>query len=188
MLIKMNKPGRLFIISSPSGGGKSTLCSALLKEIPGLGYSISYTTRLPRPEEQDGADYHFITQAAFQNKIEKNEWAEWAEVHGNKYGTDSMKIDEMLKSGQDVLFDIDVQGARTLKEKYPTAILIFIAPPSLEALRKRLERRGTESAEAIEQRLNRAKLEIDASSFYDFIITNDDFDKAMIELKQVIRE
>ncbi len=184
----MSRQGHLFIVSAPSGAGKTTLCNAVLKALPGLEYSVSYTTRSPRKGEQEGVDYHFIIQDIFCERIESNDWAEWAEVHGNFYGTSAKKLEKTLNSGKDVLLDIDTQGAKKLRSRYPDATSIFIMPPSFEALKERLAKRGTDSAESIARRLEDAKKEMREAASYDVVITNGDLSVAIAELKQVIAE
>ena len=184
----MAKKGHLFIISAPSGAGKSTILMAILKKDPALRYSISCTTRSPRGNERDGVDYYFISDAAFREKIDSGKLAEWAEVHGHLYGTSARFLEESLHQGYDILFDIDVEGARKLYAKYPEATLVFIAPPSMEELRRRLAERDTDSAEAIEQRLKNAKAEMAEAKWYHHLIVNDDLAQAVSKLKAIIKK
>jgi guanylate kinase len=184
----MGNKGHLFIISAPSGTGKSTILTAILKKDPRLRYSISCTTRPPRGNERDGVHYFFISDAAFRKKIDSGELAEWAEVHGYLYGTSAKFLEESLHQGHDILFDIDVEGAKKLFAKYPEATLVFIAPPSMEELERRLAQRGTDSAEAIEQRLKNAKGEMARSKWYHHVIVNDNLDRAISELKAFIEK
>ncbi len=184
----MPNKGHLFIVSGPSGAGKSTVLSVILKNRPQLRYSISYTTRPPRGEEQDGVDYYFVSKASFLDKIDGGELAEWAEVHGHFYGSSCKFLDDCLVSGQDVLLDIDVEGARKLYAKYPEAILIFIAPPSMEELKKRLTNRGTDSREVVERRLKNAEAEMAAAGDYHHVIVNDDISGAASEVEAIIRK
>lgn len=184
----MNRKGHLFIASAPSGAGKTTLCNAILKELSDLEYSISYTTRSPRKGEREGVDYHFISEDVFRKKIESNDLAEWAEVHGNFYGTSAEFLEKTLNGGKDVLLDIDIQGAKKLRAGYPDATLIFIMSPSFEILEKRLAQRGTDSAESIARRLIDAKREIKEATSYDVIIPNGDLSVAIAELKEVIEK
>lgn len=184
----MGKKGHLFIISAPSGAGKSTILMAILKEDPTLRYSISCTTRPPRDNERDGVDYYFISDAAFRKKIDSGDLAEWAEVHGHLYGTPARFLDDSLHLGDDILFDIDVEGARKLYAKYPEATLVFIAPPSMEELRRRLAERGTDSAEAIEERLKNAKAEMAEAHWFHYVMVNDDLAQAVSKLKAVIEK
>ena len=178
--------GRLFILSAPSGAGKSTLCAMLRERLPGLRYSISYTTRAPRPGEIDGENYFFIDEAAFKDGIAQGRWAEWARVHGHYYGTASAFIDRMLDRGHDLLLDIDVQGAAQLVAQYPRAVTIFIMPPSMEVLRQRLEKRGTDSAEAIARRLRNAAGEMAACSRYRHMVVNQRLERAVDDLLAIL--
>jgi guanylate kinase len=180
------RPGLLFILSAPSGAGKSTLCRAVRKHFPDMLYSISYTTRPPRQGEQNGVDYHFITKTVFEKRIARNQWAEWAEVHGNYYGTAAAFIDQGLRHGRDILLDIDVQGTCRILKRYPAAITFFIMPPSLEALRCRLENRGTDSPEVIAVRLENAKQEMSCKDHYRHVIINDRLPDAVAELIGII--
>jgi guanylate kinase len=181
------RPGLLFILSAPSGAGKSTLCLAVRKHIPDLLYSISYTTRAPRKGEQDGVDYHFISRAAFEKRIAANQWAEWAVVHGNYYGTDAELLDQGLGQGRDFLLDIDVQGTRRILTRYPKAITLFIMPPSPEVLRRRLENRGTDSPQEIAVRMENAGHEMSCKDCYRHVIINDRLADATAELIDIIK-
>lgn len=171
------------MVSAPSGAGKTTLCNAIVKTLPELAFSISYTTRKPRNGEINGVDYYFIDEPTFKEMIKNEEFAEWAIVHGNFYGTSKRLLNEFMEKGLDVLLDIDVQGAKQIKTFYPEAILVFIMPPSYEELRRRLYSRG---AEALESRLNRAFEEIKEYFFYDYVIINDALDRAIGDLKAII--
>ncbi|MFZ0134420.1 MAG: guanylate kinase [Desulfobacterales bacterium] len=178
--------GRLFIISAPSGAGKSTLCQAVRCRFPDLRYSVSYTTRRPRGEEKNGVDYHFISPAVFREGIDTGKWAEWAEVHGNYYGTAAGFIDRALGEGHDVLLDIDIQGMEQILKHYPDSITIFIMPPSLDVLRRRLQARGTDSAASISKRLENAAAEIDKRQRYRHIVVNDRLEEALAEVSAII--
>lgn len=178
--------GNLFIVSAPSGAGKSTLCSALREDFPDLGYSISATTRNPRAYEKEGEDYYFLSEAEFKTRIEENRWAEWALVHDNYYGTPMEELDRLLQRG-DVLLDIDVQGALQIQERFPEAVTIFIMPPSLEELKRRLEKRGADCPEVIEKRVRNAKEEIAQKSRYRHVIVNDRLEQALAELIDLIK-
>lgn len=180
--------GRLFIISAPSGAGKTTLCNAILKKFPDLYYSISHTTRKPRAGEQNGVDYFFITVNEFKQNIEKGIWAEWAEVHGHFYGTSAQFIDRHLADGKNILLDIDVNGARQILSRYPNSITIFIMPPTLETLKQRLISRGTDSEEIIAKRLKNAKTEIAQKDLYRYIVVNDSLPEAIEMLCSIISE
>lgn len=184
----MDKKGHLFIISAPSGTGKSTILTAILKQDPSLRYSISYTTRSPRGNERDGIDYFFITEAAFRKKIDSGEFVEWAEVHGHLYGTSAGFLEEMLYQGYDIVFDIDVKGAKKLYARYPEAILVFITPPSMQELQRRLAERATDSTEVIDQRIKNAEAEISESGWYHHVIVNDDLTEAVSNMKAIIEK
>jgi guanylate kinase len=178
--------GRRFILSAPSGAGKTTLCKALRQHFPDIRYSISYTTRAPRDGERDGVDYHFISQEAFQAGLDRGAWAEWAEVHGNRYGTSAEFLENTVSGGEDVLLDIDVQGARQILERFPDSITIFIMPPSMAILEERLSGRGTDTPEAIERRMADATGEISQRYLYRHVIVNDRLDRAVSELIELI--
>ncbi|TAL16094.1 guanylate kinase [bacterium] len=178
--------GALFVISAPSGAGKSSLIKALREEMP-VSFSISHTTRPPRPGEIDGVHYHFVTKEVFEKMVENSEFAEWAEVHGNLYGTSFRALDEAMEKGNDVILDIDVQGALNLREKTDLKpVLVFIMPPSLAELEKRLTLRGDVDDEVIRRRLDNARGETAQAGKYDYIIVNDNFDKAVQDLGAVI--
>jgi len=177
---------KLFIISAPSGAGKTTLCTEVMKRFKDITYSISYTTRKPRNGERDGIDYYFITKEEFKRKIENNKWAEWAEVYGNFYGTSAEFLNTCLASGKRILLDIDVQGTMQIKKLYPDSITIFIMPPSLETLRARLEARDTDTRQVIERRLETAKKEMEKKDLYRHVIINDQLSRAVSELIKII--
>lgn len=179
---------RLVVISAPSGAGKTTLSSMLLNEFPQLKRSVSTTTRTKRPNEIEGTHYHFVDEQSFQDKITRNDFAEWALVHGKRYGTTRATIEALLNENKNPVFDIDVQGAMNLKALYgDRVLLIFIHPPSMEALKERLVQRKGDSAESIENRLNNAYSEIKWSQKYDYQITNDNLERAFQELKEIIQ-
>ncbi len=180
--------GLLFVISAPSGAGKTTLCRAVRDHFPDLQYSISYTTRPPRSSEKNGIDYHFITAREFENGIRSGRWAEWARVHGNYYGTSADFLDQSLAAGRDILLDIDVEGTRQILKRYPDSVTIFVMPPSMEVLRQRLEARGTDSAEVIAVRLKNAENEMAQKDLYRHIIVNDRLAPAVAELIAVIEK
>lgn len=186
METKAHGPGHLFIVSAPSGAGKTTLCHAVRKRFPEMHYSISATTRPPRPGETHGVDYHFVTREDFQHRIAEGAWAEWAEVHGHYYGTPADVIDEKRAAGADVLLDIDVQGARQLLHRYPDSVTIFVLPPSVDALRRRLENRGADTPAVIERRLKAAQEEMAESGHYRHVIINDDLDAAISRFVDII--
>jgi len=190
MILKEMKPkrGNLFIISAPSGAGKTTLAKAVLQQFRDMLYSISYTTRKPRAEEQDGVDYHFVSKQDFKKGIKKNRWAEWAEVYGNYYGTSAEFIEKSLSSGCDILLDIDVQGTLQILKYYPDCVTIFILPPSMTALRKRLEMRGSDSKAVIERRLVNARTEMAQKKMYRHIIVNEKLSEAIEELSAIFKK
>jgi guanylate kinase len=178
--------GHLFILSAPSGAGKTTLRRAALERFPDLQYSVSYTTRKPRQGEQEGVDYYFIDQKMFEEKLSRHLWAEWARVHGHYYGTSAAFLENTLSSGSDILLDIDVQGTLQILDQYPDSITIFILPPSMETLRQRLKSRGTDSARQIEQRLVNAEKEMAFKDRYRHVIINDELRQAVKDLIAVI--
>ncbi len=180
--------GTLYVVSAPSGTGKTTLCHIIMNTFGNIGYSISHTTRKPREGESHGVDYNFISKEDFELMIRDDSLAEWAEVHGNYYGTSVEFLEENLKSGRDVLLDIDVNGAKQIVNKFPEAVTIFIMPPSVETLRERLLSRATDSLETIEKRLNNASDEIAGKEFYRHIVVNDDLNVASNEMKDLIKK
>ncbi|MCP4747109.1 MAG: guanylate kinase [Desulfobacteraceae bacterium] len=177
-----NKKGRLFILSAPSGAGKTTLCMAVRQHFPDFAYSISYTTRLPRSGENDGQDYHFISKEEFQAGIQNNRWVEWAVVHEHFYGTSSQWIKDTLTTGKNVLMDIDVQGARQIVARFPDSITIFVMPPAFEELERRLMSRDSDDPDTITVRLKNARTEIAQKDEYNHVLVNDNLDEAIIEL------
>jgi len=183
----MMKPcGCLFVISAPSGAGKSTLCKMLLERFPDIRFSVSHTTRKPRSGETDGKDYYFITKDEFVKGTESGRWAEWAEVHGNFYGTSAEFLDKSLNAGNDILLDIDVQGTLQILRQYPESITIFILPPSIEILRDRLKSRSTDTPEVIASRLSNAEKEMAQKDRYRHIIVNDSLPETAGELISII--
>ena len=178
--------GCLFIVSAPSGAGKSTLCQAALKRFPDLVYSISATTRPPRPGEEDGVDYFFISRAEFENRIQQGDWVEWAEVYGHYYGTSAEFLHQQLSAGRRVLLDIDVAGTKQILKRFPDSVTIFIMPPSLEALRQRLKKRGADDAQTIEKRLVAAEQEMARRDLYRHVIVNDQLDTAVAAFCDII--
>lgn len=180
------RQGYLFIISGPSGVGKGTLIKKLFKKIPDLHYSISLTTRKPRGEEREGIDYHFVNKKTFEKYIDEGRFAEWADVHGDYKGTLLSTIDESLAEGKDLLLEIDVQGALQIRKEFPEGIFIFITPPSWEELEERLRGRDTEEEESLKKRLIDARGEMEFSKHYDYIIINDELEKASEELEAII--
>jgi len=166
--------GRLYVISGPSGAGKSTIIHHVMKEIPDLGYSVSHTTRQPREKEVDGKDYHFVDKQTFQRMIREGDFLEWAEVYNDLYGTSLSGLHRRLDMNMDVVLDVDVQGAGNVRRKFEDAVLIFLLPPSLEVLEKRLRNRATESESGFRNRTEKALLEIRESRDYDYIVFNDE--------------
>lgn len=180
------KRGILFIVSAPSGAGKTTMCQAALKHFSDIRYSVSYTTRAPRGSEIHGKDYYFISKEEFARGIASGKWAEWAEVHGNYYGTSAELLDQTLAAGMDMLLDIDVQGTEKILRRYPDAVTIFIMPPCFDELRIRMESRGTDSPEVIARRVENAKEEIARKDSYQHVIVNDNLSEATARMISVM--
>lgn len=178
--------GKLIVITGPSGVGKGTIVRSLIARHPELYLSISATTRQPRPGEIDGKDYYFVSKQQFESAIEQDELLEWAEYAGNYYGTPKTSVEEQLNRAKWVLLEIELVGARTVKKIFPDALLIFILPPSLEELRRRLRGRGKDSQEAISRRLERAKAEIEAKDEFNIQIVNDELETAIEEIEKAI--
>lgn len=178
--------GMLIVVSGASGTGKGTVCKKILDEMPQLAYSISATTREPRPGEVDGKDYYFLTREKFLDWIDEGKFLEFANVYGNFYGTPFNKIEERVNRGEDILLEIDVQGALNVKQKCPDGIFIFLLPPSLAELKRRIEGRGTETPESLKQRLNNAVAEIKIGLEYNYVVVNDSVDNAVAQIKAVI--
>ena len=182
----MQQAGSLFVVAAPSGAGKSSLVKALLELDSHLGVSVSHTTRSPRVQERDGREYHFIDEAAFRKKIAAGDFLEWAEVHGNLYGTSRIAIETRVSDGQDVVLEIDWQGALQIKKLFPSAVLVFILPPSYEELAQRLNRRGEDQPDVIAQRLVNARHEVAQARHFDFVIINALFETAVFDLKTIV--
>lgn len=180
------RKGSLFVVSAPSGAGKTTLCWKLCDSLAGIKHSISYTTRSPRHGEINGVHYTFVDEDEFRSMITEGEFVEWAEVHGNFYGTSKKRIEDMTNEGYDVILDIDVHGARQIKEHSPDSVLIFVLPPSMEALKERLAGRKTDSEDVIKTRLRNAIGEIGEYKNYDYVIVNDSLDTALKELSSIV--
>ena len=176
----------MLIVSSPSGAGKTTLCNRLRSELPDLRFSVSHTTRRPRPGEVDGREYHFIEPATFEQMVRRSAFAEWARVHGNLYGTSLEEIEIARAQARGVLFDIDYQGARQIKAALPGAVGVFILPPSLAELERRLRGRGTEDDATAVRRLNNARQEIEHYGIFDYVIVNDELNLAYEQLRGVV--
>ena len=181
------RSGRLFVVSAPSGAGKTTLCDAARKQLPALVYSVSSTTRAPRAGEQEGRDYFFVSEAQFRAGIGAGHWAEWAKVHDNYYGTAARFIEDHMNSGRDVLMDIDVQGAAQILKRYPDAVTIFIMAPSLASLHRRIIDRGLDSAEVIDKRMKNAEAEIACRGAYRHVVINDDLDAAIAQFVSLLK-
>jgi guanylate kinase len=182
----MEYPGNLFVVAAPSGAGKSSLVKSLLELDSHLVVSVSHTTRKPRGQEQDGREYHFVDEAEFRRMVADGEFFEWAEVHGNLYGTSKAGVQSLVSSGQDVVLEIDWQGALQIKKLFPNAVLIFILPPSYEELAQRLNRRGEDHPEVIAERLRNARHEVAQACHFDFVIINALFEIAVFDLKTVV--
>ncbi|MDX2054093.1 MAG: guanylate kinase [Polyangiaceae bacterium] len=176
----------LLIVSSPSGAGKTTLTARLLKSIENVRFSISHTTRKPRGNEENGREYHFVTRPEFEHLIAQEEFVEWAEVHGNLYGTSKREL-ESASSARGILFDIDHQGARQIKSSRPDAVGVFILPPSMDVLLKRLRGRASEDEETVQRRFNVARTEIAHYGLFDYVLVNDDLDEATDKLLGIFR-
>lgn len=178
--------GGLIVVSAPSGAGKTSLCKEITARHPNILHSVSYTTRAPRPGEANDREYTFVTVADFKKMADAGEFAEWAEVHGNYYGTSKKRLDAMLAQGFDVILDIDVQGAAKIRHVYEDGVYVFVLPPSMDVLLGRLHGRGSDSAEVIERRMKKARQEIGSYINYDYVILNDDFEAALRGLMAVI--
>ncbi|WP_028604898.1 guanylate kinase [Ottowia thiooxydans] len=182
----MDYPGNLFVVAAPSGTGKSSLVKALMEVDSGVAPSVSHTTRAPRGQEKHGREYFFVENAEFDAMVTTGDFLEWAHVHGNRYGTSRQTIEQRIGSGGDIVLEIDWQGALQIKRLFANAILIFVLPPSLDELRARLLRRGEDSPEVIELRLNNARLEVAQASSFDFVIINEIFERALFDLKAIV--
>ena len=180
------KPGNLFVVAAPSGAGKSSLVKALLELDSHLAVSVSHTTRAPRGQEVDGREYHFVDAATFRAMAARGAFFEWAEVHGNLYGTSRPAIEQRLAEGEDVVLEIDWQGALQIKRLFAEAVLIFILPPSWDELEQRLRRRGEDAHEAIETRMANARLEVAQARHFDYVVINAVFETALFDLKTIV--
>ncbi|MFH2092649.1 MAG: guanylate kinase [Pseudomonadota bacterium] len=183
----VSPPGKLFVVSAPSGAGKTTLIQYVLKHFPALSYSVSSTTRSPRKNEIQGRDYFFISSEEFEKKIEQGDWLEWARVHDNYYGTSRQFVQTCLLKGKFLLLDIDVQGAAQVMASDLDPVTIFILPPSMEVLAQRLENRGTDTRDVIEKRLKNAAAEIEQSKRYQYQLVNDDLDTAISRIIEIFK-
>jgi guanylate kinase len=182
----MDYPGNLFVVAAPSGAGKSSLVKALLELDSHLVVSVSHTTRQPRGQEQQGREYVFVDEPQFSAMVRRGEFFEWAEVHGHRYGTSKAAIESRVAGGQDVVLEIDWQGALQIKALFPNAVLIFILPPSFDELQQRLQRRGEDGHEAIERRMANARAEVAQARHFDFVIINSLFETALFDLKTIV--
>lgn len=180
--------GLIFIISAPSGTGKTTLVRKVMEQVPGLRFSVSYTTRPPRAGEQEGEDYHFVSASVFQEMVEREEFLEWAEVLGNCYGTPKIDPKSLEVEGVDLILDIDTQGARRVREKMDSAVSIYLLPPSMKALQERLTKRGLDSPEMIQFRLSQAKRDMEEVHHYHYIVVNENIEETVERLKAIIVE
>jgi guanylate kinase len=179
--------GLIIVLSAPSGTGKSSICRKVLAACPMMEFSVSYTSRAPRPTEISGKDYHFIARKDFQQRIDQGEFVEWVENYGNFYGTSVKAISDVLNQGKDLLLDIEPRGARAIKNKFPDAVFVFVLPPSLDELLKRLEKRGHESADAIKTRFAQAERELKEVLWYDYAIFNEDLESAIKQMIAIYR-
>jgi len=182
----MDYPGNLFVVAAPSGAGKSSLVKALLELDSQVHSSVSHTTRAPRGQEKHGREYFFASESEFDAMVASNAFVEWANVHGRRYGTSKKAIEERIAQGNDVVLEIDFQGALQIKQVFANAVLIFILPPSWEELRSRLERRGEDSPEVIEVRLKNAAQEMAQVHKFDFVIINELFERALFDMKTIV--
>ena len=178
--------GDLFVVSAPSGAGKTTLCRKLISILPDITHSVSYTTRAPRSGEVNDRDYSFISETDFRRMADEGQFAEWAEVHGNLYGTSKSRLEDTLEKGMDIILDVDVQGARQLRESFPDGVYAFVLPPSMEALAERLRSRMSDSPGEIKRRLEKAGNEIQDYVHYNYVIVNNIFEEALKELEAVV--
>ncbi len=176
----------LIVVSAPSGAGKTSLCEWVVQALPRLAHSVSYTTRLPRPHEVPGRDYHFVDEATFRAMVERGEFVEWAVVHGHLYGTARAPLEEQVRAGRDVILDIDTRGAEILRGSHPDGVFIFVVPPSWAHLEERLRRRNSDAEVEIQRRLQRAREEVRQYVAYQYVIVNDVFARAAEELKAII--
>lgn len=184
----MNTTGKLFVFSAPSGSGKTTIVRKLLREFDDLVFSISATTRKRRGNEVEGKDYFFISEDEFKRKIENDEFIEWEKFYDYYYGTLKSFVDKQLEQNKSVLLEVDVKGAVRIKKKYSNSVLIFIAPPSKEVLKQRLINRKTETAEDLQKRIERAEMELEYKDKFDYVVINENLDKAIEEVKEIVKK
>jgi len=182
----VSRRGMLIVVSAPSGAGKTTLCREIRRRLGNLAYSVSYTTRVPRPGELNGQAYHFVSEGVFQQMVDRGEFAEWARVHGHLYGTAARTLETVLDRGQDILLDIDTQGARQLRARYPLGLYVFVVAPSLKELEQRLKERKSDAPREIARRMARALDEIAAWREYDYVVVNHHLDEAVRQLQCII--
>ena len=182
----MDYPGNLFVVAAPSGAGKSSLVKALMEVDAGVRHSVSHTTRAARGQELDGREYHFVSNAVFDAMVAEDGFVEWAQVHGNRYGTSRRAIEERIAAGHDVVLEIDWQGALQIRQRFANAVLVFVLPPSWDELRSRLTRRGEDSVETIELRLANAREELAQARHFDYVIINEVFERALFDLKAIV--
>jgi guanylate kinase len=182
----MDYPGNLYVVAAPSGAGKSSLVKALMEIDAGVKPSVSHTTRPPRGQEKHGREYFFLSNEEFDRMVEQEAFLEWAHVHGHRYGTSRLAIEDRIRAGGDVMLEIDYQGAVNIKRLFSNAVLIFILPPSWDELRARLQRRGEDSPEVIELRLKNAAQEMGQVQHFDFVIINELFERALFDLKSIV--
>ena len=183
----MNRKKIIYVISAPSGTGKTTICNRILSADNDLKLSVSYTSRPAKKGEKNGVDYHFVAKKEFEKMIKENAFVEWAEVYGHFYGTPWSAFEMIEQADKDILLEIDVQGGKSIVDKYPDAVLIFILPPSIEELRKRLTKRGRDDKDEIERRIHIVKKEIEYMKYYDYIVVNDNLDKAVEQVLMIVK-
>jgi guanylate kinase len=183
----MAERGILFVVSAPSGAGKHTILERVLRDDPQLEFAVSATSRTPRPGEVEGKDYYFLTREEFQRRVAAGEFVEWAEVHGNLYGKLREEIERRIRTGKDVILEVDVQGMRNLKASGLAPVTMFVVPPSLDVLEGRLRGRGTEKPEDLALRLRNAREEMAARHSFDYIVVNDDLDRAVADIEAIVR-